>query len=149
MENVINKISYWVHALPKEFSSMSEIEISKRPLPNKWSKKEILGHLCDSAINNLQRFINIQYEQPVFELHSYNQDQWVTLQNYQNRPVDEISALFQNLNKQIISAIENLPEEKLMTPCNIGNNQLRTFEWLINDYLEHMEHHIINQILKQ
>lgn len=126
---------------------MSETEISNRPLPNKWSKKEILGHLCDSAINNINRFIKIQYEEQPFVIQSYNQNQWVLLQNYQERPLDEILNLFLALNKQIINTISNIPKEKLSNLCDIGNNQQKTLEWLIKDYLEHMEHHINNQIL--
>ena len=34
-------------------SGCSEEILKKKPSPEKWSKKEILGHLIDSAINNL------------------------------------------------------------------------------------------------
>lgn len=147
MQKVVEGIDYWIKRLPEEYKSMPEKEISIRPLPNKWSKKEILGHLCDSAINNIERFIKIQYEEPVYVIQSYNQDQWVMVQNYQDRSLDEIVNLFQTLNKQIVYIVKNIPNEKLLNLCNIGNNQHKTLEWLIKDYLEHMEHHIHNQIL--
>ncbi len=143
----MNGINHWIQTLPKVLNAMLETEISKCPLPNKWSKKEILGHLCDSAINNIHRFINIQYEEQPLVIQSYNQDQWVKLQNYQERPLDEICNLFIALNKQIINILSNIPKEKLSYVCDIGNNQLKTVEWLIKDYLKHMEHHINNQIL--
>lgn len=101
MQKVVEGINHWIKTLPDEYNSMSELEISNRPLPNKWSKKEILGHLCDSAINNIERFIKIQYEEQVYVIQSYNQDQWVKVQNYQDRPLGEIINLFQTLNKQI------------------------------------------------
>ena len=41
---------------------ISEQEYALKPLPHKWSKKEILGHLVDSAQNNIRRFIVAQYE---------------------------------------------------------------------------------------
>ncbi|GGB69814.1 DinB family protein [Fictibacillus barbaricus] len=147
MENVINQINHWIQSLPKEYNSMSEIEISNRPSPNKWSKKEILGHLCDSAINNIERFVKIQYAEQPYVIQSYNQEQWVVVQNYQDRPLNEILNLFQTLNKQVINIIINIPVKKLSYLCNIGNNHQKTLEWLIQDYLEHMEHHINNQIL--
>ncbi|MBV7509788.1 DinB family protein [Bacillus sp. sid0103] len=147
MKNVINGINHWIHTLPNEYNSMSAIEISNRPSPNKWSKKEILGHLCDSAINNIERFVKIQYEEQPYVMQSYNQEQWMVVQNYQERPLDEILTLFQTLNKQIINIIMNTPTEKLTYLCDIGNNHQKTLEWLIQDYLEHMEHHINNQIL--
>ncbi|WP_260399734.1 hypothetical protein [Peribacillus simplex] len=75
------------------------------------------------------------------------QDQWVLVQNYQERPMDEIVNLFCALNKQIIHIITNTPNDGLSNLCDIGNNQQKSLEWLIKDYLEHMEHHINNQIL--
>lgn len=146
VEDIINAINYWIQALPKKYNSMSDTEISNRPLPNKWSKKEILGHLCDSAINNIQRFVKIQYTEQPYVIQSYNQEQWVVVQNYQERQLDEILTLFQNLNKQVINIIKNIPAEKLTYLCDIGNTQ-KTLQWLIQDYLIHMEHHINKQIL--
>ncbi|MEK4443414.1 MULTISPECIES: DinB family protein [Niallia] len=147
MQKVMEGINYWIKRLPEEFNSMSENSSSHRPLPNKWSKKEILGHLCDSAINNIERFIKIQYEEPVYAIQSYGQNHWVKMQNYQDRPLDEMINLFQTLNKQIIHIVKNIPVEKLSNLCDIGNNQHKTLEWLIQDYHEHMEHHIHSQIL--
>ncbi|WP_045517720.1 DinB family protein [Neobacillus niacini] len=147
MENVINGINHWIRFLPGEFNQMTKKEITNRPLPHKWSKKEILGHLCDSAINNIDRFIKIQYEDQPYVIQSYKQEHWVLLQNYQDRPLDEILNLFCALNKQIINIILNIPKGRLSNLCDLGNNQQKTLEWLIKDYLEHMEHHINNQIL--
>jgi anion-transporting ArsA/GET3 family ATPase len=147
MENVINGINYWVQSLPKEYNSMSETQVSNRPSHNKWSKKEILGHLCDSAINNIERFVKIQYAEQPYAIQAYDQEQWVVIQSYQKRPIDEILTLFQSLNKQIINILMNIPDEKLSYLCDIGNNQQKTLDWLIQDYLEHMEHHINNHIL--
>ena len=147
MQKVVEGINHWIKTLPDEYNSMSELEISNRPLANKWSKKEILGHLCDSAINNIERIIKIQYEEQMYVIQSYNQDQWVKLQNYQDRPLGEIINLFQTLNKQILNIVKNVPSESLSKLCDIGNNQHKTLEWLIQDYLSHMEHHIHNQIL--
>lgn len=147
MKNVINGINNWIGFIPEEFNRMTEKELNHRPMPHKWSKKEILGHLCDSALNNMNRFIKIQYEEQPYVIQSYNQDQWVLVQNYQERPMDEIVNLFCTLNKQIVHIITNTPNDKLSNLCDIGNNQQKSLEWLINDYLEHMEHHINNQIL--
>ncbi|MGF9977181.1 hypothetical protein [Viridibacillus arvi] len=78
------------------------IDVTKRPSPTKWSKKEILGHFCDSAIMNIERFIKIQYEKQPYALPTYNQGEWVANPNYQDTPIEEILTLFYVLNKQII-----------------------------------------------
>ncbi|MCJ8008636.1 DinB family protein [Lederbergia wuyishanensis] len=148
MQNVINELNAWLVKVPEGFSRFTEIEISERPLPHKWSKKEILGHLCDSAINNLERFIRIQYEDQPLVLVPYNQDQWVDLQGYRDIPIEEVMNLWVGLNKKIINVISKISQDQLTLQCDIGNNQLRTLEWLIQDYLDHMEHHLNNQIFK-
>ncbi|MEK4029947.1 DinB family protein [Pseudobacillus sp. FSL P4-0506] len=146
MQQVIESINHWLIKVPEVFSHFSEAEAARRPMPNKWSKKEILGHLCDSAINNLGKFISIQYEKQPFRLTPYNQNQWVELQDYQHITSEEIVHLWCSLNKKIIKVIDRIPDEKLAYQCDIGNNELKTLEWLIQDYLEHMEHHLKNQI---
>jgi hypothetical protein len=147
MENVSMRINHWIQTLPKVYKSMSESEVSNRPSLNKWSKKEILGHLCDSAINNIGRFVKIQYAEQPLVIEAYKQDQWVAVQYYQDRPLDEILTLFQALNEQVVNIINHISEEKLAYLCDLGNNEQKTLKWLIQDYLEHMEHHINNQIL--
>ncbi|WP_369436042.1 hypothetical protein [Lysinibacillus fusiformis] len=72
MHNVIDNLTYWIMKVIEEFKLMSELEVSQRPLPEKWSKK-ISGHLCDSANHNLERFIKVQYEKQPFVLTPYNQ----------------------------------------------------------------------------
>ncbi|MEK4760957.1 DinB family protein [Viridibacillus sp. FSL E2-0187] len=148
MKNVIDGINYWIYYVPKEIKRMSDIDVTKKPSPTKWSKKEILGHLCDSAIMNIERFIKIQYEKQPYVLPTYNQNEWVAKQNYQDTPIEEILTLFYVLNKQIIAIINNIPDEKRSYLCDIGNKELKTLEWLIQDYYDHMEHHLKKQIFK-
>lgn len=141
METIANQLLYWIEEAPARLGKFTEAEISKRPLPNKWSKKEILGHLCDSAVNNYQRFVKIQYEAQPYEVHKYDQNQWVAIQNYQDIPFSDILNLWISLNKQIAAIIIRIPEEKLQHACKIGSDQLETLEWLVRDYLDHMQHH--------
>ncbi|MFJ7730669.1 DinB family protein [Lysinibacillus sp. NPDC097231] len=149
MQSIIDQLNFWINKVPEEFHQISESKISQRPAPNKWSKKEILGHLCDSAINNLERFIKIQYDHQPFLLTPYDQVLWVQIQGYQELPIGEVLDLWVNLNKKIIRIIENIPYEKLVLQCDLGNNQIKTFKWLIQDYLDHMEHHLKKQILSK
>lgn len=149
MQNVIDNLTYWIMKVPEEFTLMSELEVSQKPLPEKWSKKEILGHLCDSAINNLERFIKVQYEKQPFVLTPYNQVQWVEIQGYQDISIQEIVNLWCHLNRKMIAVIARIPDEKLQYLCDIGDNQYKTVEWLVQDYLEHMEHHLRKQIFTE
>jgi hypothetical protein len=113
-----------------------------RPLPGKWSNKEIIGHLIDSAQINLQRFIRCTYEEG-FKL-TYEQDAWVAVQRYQDTDINDLLDLWALLNRQIIRVLENYPADRLNTRCDVSKREpnLQTVEWLANDYVEHLKHHL-------
>src|SRR6476620_2941826 len=81
LENLINKHYPQLHRLEEE-------KAVYKPLPNKWSKKELIGHMIDSAQNNIRRFITAQYEDRPKII--YNQDKWVTINNYQDYSVSDL-----------------------------------------------------------
>ena len=126
----------------EKFKIISEEDWDYKPLPNKWSKKEILGHLCDSAMNNIRRFVVSQYEENNKII--YQQDNWVASQDYQSENFQNIILLCKLLNEQVIKIINKIPEEKLSNTCI--TSEKRTIEWLIEDYIVHLNHHL-NQII--
>ncbi|MDQ7094573.1 DinB family protein [Desulfosporosinus sp. PR] len=144
MDKIIERLNYLIEILPLKVNEFSEEEFSVK-LSNKWSKKEILGHLCDSATNNHHRFIRIQFEVQPFVSTSYDQNNWVLIQDYQTISTVDIVDFWLALNRQIIRVISKLPEEKLSYQCSVGDNKSFTLLGLIQDYLRHMEHHL-NQI---
>lgn len=121
MNDLLSRLSQIIDVLPQQLEALSETVLSTRPAPNKWSSKEILGHLCDSAINNLYRFINLQIEEEPFSIQKYDQDQWARLQNYQHASVEEIVQFWVYLNKSIIRVISSTPEEKYACICRLPN----------------------------
>lgn len=141
MNDVISRLSQLIEAVPK-ILAVSETVLSTRPAPDKWSKKEILGHLCDSAVNNLARFINAQIAEPPFSVESYDQNQWVRLQHYQQASIQDIVQLWIYLNKSIIRVISTIPEDKYGCMCKLFNGDTVSLQWLVSDYLAHMEHHL-------
>ncbi len=104
-------------------------------------KKEILGHLIDSAANNHQRFVRAQFADP-FVWPGYDQQAWVTLHRYRARPWSELVELWRTLNAQVASVIETVPAEKLRTRCLIGEREATPLEWWMRDYLRHLKHHL-------
>src|SRR6195952_5325486 len=86
-------------------------EWKSKLVPEKWSKKEIIGHLIDSAQINLQRFVRCTYEEN-FKL-TYEQVEWVETQRYQQADIKELLALWRLLNLQIIRVWESYPAERL------------------------------------
>ncbi len=148
MKNIINRLKFLLYEVPEKLSNLSGNELSLKPHEDKWSKKEIIGHLCDSAINNLSRFVRGQFEKQPFKVISYNQDKWVKVNHYNEIKIEEIINYWRSLNRQIINVITNIPEDKLAVVCNLGNAAFREVEtdktllWLIEDYLFHIEYHL-------
>jgi len=118
------------------------IDWGGKPLAERWSKKEILGHLIDSALNNLQRFVRCTYEEN-FKL-VYQQEEWVQAQHYQEANVDELFALWRLLNLQIATVLSNYPPERLQVLCDNSKEaaSFHTVEWLAGDYIVHLKHHL-------
>lgn len=129
------------------FTALQEEDFVTKPDPAKWSKKEIVGHLIDSAQNNLRRFIVGQYEAVPPHI-VYDQDFWVKANNYQNMTSMDVIVSWMLVNFRISEVLENMPAENYVKPCNTGKGaeQLYTLEWLAQDYVRHMKHHI-NQII--
>ena len=152
LNNTINRLEQLIREMPEKVKSIPVDELEKIPAPGKWSKKEIIGHLSDSAVNNIARFIRAQFETGPFNIISYNQDNWVRANNYGKADAGNIIKYWVSLNTQILEILRNIPEQKLAVICNMGNAAFRNGEteksllWLIEDYIVHMEYHL-KQIL--
>jgi hypothetical protein len=131
-----------VNAELQRFETISEEEWSYKISPEKWSKKEILGHLCDSALTNIRRFVVTQYKEN--DNIVYDQDFWVKAQNYQDIPVSEVISLWKSLNFQIVHTVENIPDEALKRICDTTKTVPQTFtlEYIIQDYIDHLQYHL-------
>ena len=138
--NIINKSV-------NEFEDITQEEWIKKPNPSKWSKKQILGHLIDSALTNLRRFVITQYQQK--QKIVYHQDEWVEIKNYQEADIGELIELWRLLNLQLVRVINRIPEEKLQNICDTGKEAVayHSLEFLISDYIVHLKHHL-SQIIE-
>lgn len=153
--SLTNRIDFLIRQVEEILSGEDDSVLSMKSSENKWSKKEIIGHLCDSAVNNLSRFIRAQIEIQPFAVIPYSQNKWVELNYYNEMKMNEIISYWQALNRQIIHVIRNMPEDKLAIICSIGSEAAfrentdnnKTLFWLIEDYVFHMEHHL-RQILE-
>lgn len=142
LNNTIQELQSLLVSVPVRMASIPANMVSVRPAVNKWSKKEILGHLCDSAINNISRIVKAPSAKKPFVIQQYEQDEWVKNNNYQEQPLNDIIELWKALNKQFIAAASNIPAKKLALKCDIGDGEIKTLQWLVDDYLVHMKHHL-------
>jgi len=148
LNNTINRLNSLINEVPGKIKQINSDNLSYKKSPGKWSKKEILGHLCDSAVNNLSRFVRAQFEEQPFKITPYAQDDWVRINHYNEMETGELLDYWVSLNKQIVQIISNIPEEKLAVQIELGDAAFREGEseknllWLIEDYVVHMEYHL-------
>lgn len=107
----------------------------------KWSPREELGHLIDSAANNHQRFVRAalsgEYSGP-----PYAQEAWVRIHDYREQPWDEVVEFWHQYNGMIARVVSAIPDNLLQSPCTVGSDPTITLARLIEDYIIHMQHHL-------
>jgi len=128
----------------EQYEKTSEEELLSAPAPGKWSKQQVLGHLVDSAVNNLKRFTDAQFAEQPYRIISYKQNELVAVNHYQQLPLQHMISLWQLLNQQIIFVAEKIPAPVLAYEVLPQYNEtgIQTLAWLICDYVEHMKHHL-------
>ena len=134
---------------------ISENNAAQKGSPDKWSNKEILGHLIDSSNINLNRFMkSLIIGDLVFD--KYPQDEYVVIQRYNEIEWTDLVELWKLNNLHIINLVGNIPSSKLskLTYAHnfdqicfnkVSENEKSNLEYLISDYFEHLKYHL-NQI---
>lgn len=145
MNDVARELRNEVGAAVPRLRALAEADVTASRGTGRWVKKEILGHLIDSAANNHQRFVRAPRADP-FVGPGYEQQAWVSLHRYRDRPWAELVDLWAGLNHHLAYAMEGVPPDRLGTRCLIGDNEPATLEWWMRDYVRHLRHHL-DQIL--
>ena len=142
MKTIVEKLSKIITDYTGQLNSVSEETFILHSVPGKWSRKEELGHLIDSAHSNLRRFVVAQYE--VNPKIVYNQDFWNHACNYQHQSSQQLITLWQLLNQQIAEVLHSMPETNYKRTCDTGKGttELHSLEWLADDYVKHLLHHL-------
>jgi hypothetical protein len=133
-----------VEAAEPKLRKISEVESARPVLPGGWSRKQVLGHLIDSASNNHQRFVRAAL-QPSLDFPGYNQDGNVRVQAPQEADWSLLVSLWAAYNRYLAHIIARLPAAKLETVCRIGPGEPVALSFLAKDYVTHLLHHL-NQI---
>jgi uncharacterized glyoxalase superfamily protein PhnB len=148
LRDLIDRATPLLLGIPPEITT-------KRPAPGKWSPKEILGHLIDSASNNHRRFVEAQLREDL-TFTGYDQNGWVGAQPYQQSPWAELVALWRSFNLHLGRLMESVPESTRTLPrarhnlaeigWDVSPDQPTTLDFVMSDYVRHLEHHL-RQIL--
>jgi hypothetical protein len=132
--------------------SLPDALTATRPAPGKWSPREIVGHLIDSASNNHRRFVLAQQQEDLV-FSGYAQAAWVAAQRYQDAAWEELVSLWRGFNLHLARVMEATPTSDRTRPRlrhnlheiafrPVPEDQPATLEYLMRDYVEHLEHHL-------
>lgn len=141
-----------VESFTPRLLALSEAQASRPPAPGKWSPKEVIGHLVDSASNNHQRFVRAQFlDDLVFA--GYAQEDWVAAQRYRDAPWPDLVALWRLYNLHLARVIEAAPAPVRQRPrarhnlheiawTAVPKSEPATLEDFMRDYVGHLRHHV-------
>jgi hypothetical protein len=141
MENLSIALGRFVEDFRARLLSIPESRASEKQYADKWSKKEILGHLIDSAANNHQRIVRMQ-EKPDIGAFTYAADFWVRCQRYDSERWADLIELWASLNRHIAHVIANVDAASLAHTCDMGYAKPATLAFVIEDYVRHARHHV-------
>jgi hypothetical protein len=106
-----------------------------------WTRKEIVGHLLDSAANNRQRFVRAAAEGS-YTGPDYAQEAWVAAHGYASQPWATLLHWWEAEHEILISVVDRIPEERLDASCTVGDGEPVTLRFLIEDYPRHQRWHL-------
>jgi hypothetical protein len=132
--------------------AISDRDASVPRAPGKWSRKEIVGHLIDSAANNHARFVRAQSSDDLM-FAGYDQEAWVRLQRYIDRRWEELVALWRDYNLHLASVMRAADGRAVDRPrtrhtldtiafVSVPAGEAATLAYLMRDYVAHLEHHV-------
>jgi DinB family protein len=141
MTELSEKLRSLVEAAEPRLREISETESSQPILAGGWSRKQVIGHLIDSASNNHQRFVRAAL-QTSLDFPGYDQTGSVRVQAVQDADWQLLVALWVVYNRYLAHVIAQLPASKLETVCRIGSGDPVTLGFLATDYVVHLGHHL-------
>ena len=137
----LRRLRALINEVPPKLSKLPPSQVKLKPSPGKWSPKEELGHLLDSAANNHQRIVRTQLEDEP-KMPGYDGNAWVELHKYEERDWQEMIDLWRALNRQLLVAAEAVPESAWSRTCTIADSLPLTLKFVFEDYIDHMVHHL-------
>jgi hypothetical protein len=141
MKELSQKLRKVIDAAEPKLRKTNATESTKPVLAGGWSRKEVIGHLIDSASNNHQRFVRATLQESL-DFPGYEQDGCVRVQAPQEADWELLVSLWAAYNRYLAHVIAHLPESKLGTACRIGSGEAVTLDFLAKDYLRHLVHHL-------
>jgi len=143
MENVCNELNSIVNAFYNKYEDLDNEITSKRLGADKWTLKEIVGHLIDSASNNHQRFVRLQIvDELIFPGYGKDNSKWLQIEKYNELNFSDVILLWKQFNVLIGNIIKRADESKLENRWENSEGDKKTLRDLMIDYIRHLKDHL-------
>jgi hypothetical protein len=152
MQSFLDDFKTTIETAEKRLLAISEQQSQVSRAPGKWSPKEIIGHLIDSAANNHQRFVRAQFTEEL-AFSGYEQEDWVRVQAYNKEPWQQLVQLWKHYNLHLLHVMSVVPEQTRTKPRSTHNldkiawktvaiNETVTLDYFMRDYVAHLKNHL-------
>ncbi|MDO8898608.1 MAG: DinB family protein [Bacteroidales bacterium] len=145
-EPIIQGLLSLIEEWEPKLSSLSSEVISKRRNSQNRTIKQIIGHMIDSASNNIHRIVHLQYQPSPLIYPDYanlgNNDRWIAIQNYQDGKWNDLIQLWKYSNFHVVHVIQNVNADKLENEWITALNKNVSLKAMILDYLKHIKLHL-------
>ena len=148
----LDEFEHTVESTAARLLSLSEEQTQESKGEDKWTRKQILGHLIDSAANNHQRFVKAQFTDALV-FPGYEQERWVDVQHYNDEDWSKLVQLWKLYNLHLAHLASFISPEvlrgertehnlDLIAWQSVDRKEPVTLEYFIRDYAGHMNHHL-------
>jgi hypothetical protein len=143
MKEISADLNRTVDAFYLQYKGLNDNIASKRPQPDEWSMKEIIGHLINSCSNNHQRFVGLQFvnEMSFPEYQKYHLE-WMNAEKFNEMKIADLLLLWKQYNILIGHLIENIPSDKLDNYLTMPDGKENSLRKLVEDYVSHLKNHL-------
>jgi len=153
-ESIIREITSQIESWELKLSTLENSVLSSRRNSQNRTIKQILGHMIDSASNNTNRVVHLQYQKSPFEFPNYatlgNNDRWIAIQDYQNEEWQDMIQLWKFSLLHFCHVIKNVYDSKLENEWISGPDKRITLKTMIIDFTRHLNLHLseIDDLIK-
>ena len=141
MREIAEELAGVIERSAPPLRQIADRDASAPALHGGWSRKQVIGHLIDSAFNNHQRWVRAALAGSLV-WPGYDQDGCVSIQAFQDAPWPMLLDVWEGMNRLLVHILTHLPAAAASASCRIGDHAPIPLAELARQYVQHMHHHL-------